>query len=83
MIYVLPEYQRLGIGSAIWREIEKLLEPNRKNNRAGGYLQYSCYRVLQAVWLSRYRKAMGEKKFGLRSGTAIPAMEMLAKQEQE
>ena len=25
-IYVLPEYQRLGIGSAIWREIEKLLD---------------------------------------------------------
>jgi ribosomal protein S18 acetylase RimI-like enzyme len=29
-IYVFPEYQCLGIGSAIWREMEKLLGSNRK-----------------------------------------------------
>src|SRR6516164_5772433 len=61
-IYVLPEYQRLGIGSAIWRENGEAAGLKKENNRAGGYLQYRCYRVLQTVRLSRYRKAMGRKK---------------------
>ena len=29
-IYVLSEYQRLGIGTAIWREIEKLRDSSRE-----------------------------------------------------
>jgi ribosomal protein S18 acetylase RimI-like enzyme len=81
-IYVLPEYQRLGIGSAIWREIEKLL-PNRKI-----IVQVATYNTDAIEFYKRcgFRdtgKRWEEKKFRLRSGTAIPAMEMLAKQEQE
>jgi len=82
-IYVLPEYQRLGIGSAIWREMEKLLDSNRKiivqvatyNTDAIGFYKRCGVRDTGKRWK--------EKKFRLRSGTAIPAMEMLAKQEQE
>jgi len=82
-IYVLPEYQRLGIGGAIWREIEKLLDPNRKiivqvatyNTDAIEFYKRCGFRDTGKLW--------EEKKFRLRSGTAIPAMEMLAKQEQE
>jgi ribosomal protein S18 acetylase RimI-like enzyme len=82
-IYVLPEYQRLGIGSAIWREIEKLLDPNRKI-----IVQVATYNTDAIEFYKRcgFRdtgKRWEEKKFRLRSGTAIPAMEMLAKQEQE
>ena len=82
-IYVLPEYQRLGIGSAIWREIEKLLDSNRKI-----IVQVATYNTDAIEFYKRcgFRdtgKRWEEKKFRLRSGTAIPAMEMLAKQEQE
>jgi GNAT superfamily N-acetyltransferase len=82
-IYVLPEYQRLGIGSAIWREIQKLLDPTRKiivqvathNTDAIEFYKRCGFRDTGKRW--------EETKFRLRSGTAIPAMEMLAKQEQE
>jgi ribosomal protein S18 acetylase RimI-like enzyme len=82
-IYVLPEYQRLGIGSAIWREIEKLLDSNRKI-----IVQVATYNTDAIEFYKRcgFRdtgKRWEEKKFRLRSGTAVPAMEMLAKQEQE
>ncbi len=82
-IYVLPEYQRLGIGSAIWREIEKLLDSNRKI-----IVQVATYNTDAIEFYKRcgFRdtgKRWEEKKFRLRSGTAIPAMEMLAKQEEE
>src|SRR6516225_2964225 len=28
-IYILPEYQRLGVGSSVWREAQKLLDPKK------------------------------------------------------
>jgi ribosomal protein S18 acetylase RimI-like enzyme len=75
-IYVLPEYQRLGIGSAIWREIEKLRGSNRKI-----IVQVATYNADAIEFYRRcgFRdtgKRWEEKKFRLRSGTAIPAMEM-------
>jgi ribosomal protein S18 acetylase RimI-like enzyme len=82
-IYVLSEYQRLGIGTAIWREIEKLRDSNREL-----IVQVATYNTGAIEFYKRcgFRdtgKRWEEKKFRLRSGTAIPAMEMLAKQEQE
>ena len=31
-IYILPEYQRLGIGSSVWREAQKLLDPKKMSS---------------------------------------------------
>jgi ribosomal protein S18 acetylase RimI-like enzyme len=80
-IYVLPEYQRHGIGSAIWRETQKLLDPNREI-----IVQVATYNTEAIEFYKRcgFRdtgKRWEEKKFKLRSGAAIPAMEMLAKRE--
>lgn len=81
-IYVLPEYQRLGIGSAFWREIEKLLDSNREI-----IVQVATYNTGAIEFYKRcgFRdtgKRWEEKKFRLRSGTAIPSMEMVAKRGQ-
>jgi ribosomal protein S18 acetylase RimI-like enzyme len=78
-IYVLPEYQRLGIGSAIWRETQKLLESNKEI-----IVQVATYNTGAIEFYKRcgFRdtgKRWEEKKFRLRSGAAIPAMELLAR----
>lgn len=82
-IYVLPEYQGLGIGSAIWRETQKLLDSNSEI-----IVQVATYNTDAIEFYKRcgFRdtgKRWEEKKFKLRSGAAIPAMEMVAKRENE
>jgi len=82
-IYVLPEYQHLGIGRAIWRELEKLLDPNRKIIVQVATYNKDAIEFYKRCGFSDTGKRWEEKRFRLRSGAAIPAMEMLAKQEQE
>jgi ribosomal protein S18 acetylase RimI-like enzyme len=82
-IYILPEYQRLGIGSSVWREAQKLLDPKKDvvvqvatyNTDAIEFYKRRGFRDTGKRWV--------EKKFRLKSGAVIPAMEMIIKGKKE
>jgi ribosomal protein S18 acetylase RimI-like enzyme len=82
-IYILPEYQRLGIGSSVWREAQKLLDPKKDV-----VVQVATYNTDAIEFYKRrgFRdtgKRWAEKKFRLKSGAVIPAMEMIIKGKKE
>jgi ribosomal protein S18 acetylase RimI-like enzyme len=82
-IYILPEYQRLGIGSSVWREAQKLLDPKKDV-----VVQVAAYNTDAIEFYKRrgFRdtgKRWAEKKFRLKSGAVIPAMEMIIKGKKE
>jgi GNAT superfamily N-acetyltransferase len=78
-IYVLPEYQRSGIGSLVWREAKKLLDPAKEV-----VVQVAAYNTYAIEFYERcgFRdtgKRWDEKKFRLKGGAPIPAIEMILK----
>jgi ribosomal protein S18 acetylase RimI-like enzyme len=82
-IYILPEYQRLGIGSSVWREAQKLLDPKKDV-----VVQVATYNTDAIEFYKRrgFRdtgKRWAEEKFRLKSGAVIPAMEMIIKGKKE
>lgn len=77
-IYILPEYQRRGIGNLLWQEAQKFLDSKRDT----------------IVWVATYNanaiafyKKLGFQDFGkrrenereMKSGSHIPEMEMVKK----
>lgn len=78
-IYILPEYQGIGIGKLLWKETNKLFNLNKDifvevasyNKRA-----ISFYKKLGFV--STGRKWLNEK-YKMKSGAVIPEIEMVLK----
>lgn len=76
-IYVLPGYQGLGFGSALWFEANKFLDANKKtivhvasyNNRAIGF-----YEKLGFISTGR---VFSDERFKMRNGAMIPELEMI------
>ncbi len=77
VIYVLPEYQGLGLGGCIWSEAEKFLDPYKEtivhvvsyNDKAIGF-----YKKLGFVSTGKIIK---DERFKMRNGAVFPELEMV------
>ncbi len=76
-IYVLPDYQRLGLGLILWSEAQKIFSPQKNiivhvasyNNKSINF-----YKKLGFV---STEKIFCDEKYKMRNGAIIPELEML------
>ncbi len=76
-IYVLPEYQGLGFGTALWNEVEKFFNPNNKvivhvvsyNKKAIEFYKKKGFKDTGKIFT--------DKRFKMRNGAMIPELEMI------
>ncbi len=75
-IYVLPKHQRLGIGSLIWLEAEKFLDPNKKTIVHVASYNNKAIRFYEKLGFKSTGKIFKDERFKMRNGAIIPELEM-------
>jgi ribosomal protein S18 acetylase RimI-like enzyme len=81
VIYILPEYQRLGLGRALWEEAKNIFDSQKDiivhvasyNNKAINF-----YEKLGFVSTG---KIFFDEKHRMRNGAIIPELEMIIKKK--
>ena len=76
-IYILPEYQNIGIGSALWREaIKKFNLKNKTIVHVASYNQ-KAINFYQKIGFISTEKIFSDEKYKMRNGAIIPELEMI------
>ena len=78
-IYVLPEYQGSGIGSALWKQAANFFDPTKDT-----YVEVAVYNKGAIDFYSRIGfvdtgRRFSDPKFVMKSGATFPEMEMCRK----
>jgi ribosomal protein S18 acetylase RimI-like enzyme len=76
-IYVLPEYQGLGIGGCIWLEAEKFLDPYKKTIVRVTSYNNKAINFYEKLGFKSTGKIFKEDKFKMRNGAVFPELEMV------
>ncbi len=80
-IYILPEYQRLGLGVALWKEAQKIFNPEKEtvvhvasyNTKAINFYKKLGFQSTGKTTFSEFAK--------MRNGAVIPELEMIIKKQ--
>lgn len=76
-IYVLPNYQGLGIGSALWLEAVKFLDPSKKIIVHVASYNIKAIRFYEKIGFKSTGKVFIDERFKMRNGAIIPELEMV------
>jgi ribosomal protein S18 acetylase RimI-like enzyme len=76
-IYVLPEYQRLGLGSSLWLEAKKFLDLNKKTIVHVAAYNNNAIRFYERLGFISTGKVYSDPRFKMRNGAIIPELEMI------
>jgi len=76
-IYILPEYQRMGIGSLIWSEAEKFLDPCKKTIVHVASYNNKAISFYKKLGFKSTGKIFKDERFKMRNGAMIPELEMI------
>jgi len=76
-IYVLPEYHRRGIGSIIWQEAEKFLDPKKKTIVHVASYNDRAIKFYEKLGFKSANKIFKDERFAMRNGAIIPELEMI------
>jgi ribosomal protein S18 acetylase RimI-like enzyme len=76
-IYVLPQYQRKGMGYLLWKEAKKYIDLNKKtlvqvasyNSKAIDFYKRLGFKKTDKIWF--------DEKYKMKSGNIIPLTELL------
>lgn len=77
--YVLPEYQQQGIGTLLWKEAEKFLDPTRDTFVEVAVYNTSAIQFYKKLGFKDTGKRFEDEKFRMQSGSVIPEMVMIKK----
>lgn len=75
-IYILPEYQRRGIGKLFWEEVKKICNPRKDIIVHVATYNTPAIEFYKKIGFSDTGKRMTEERFKMKSGAMIPEMEM-------
>jgi ribosomal protein S18 acetylase RimI-like enzyme len=76
-IYVLPDYQRLGLGRALWEEAKKIFDFKKDTIvRVASYNEKAINFYKKSGFQST-GKIIIDEKFKMRNGAIIPELEMI------
>jgi hypothetical protein len=78
-IYVLPQYQRLGLGHKLWQEVNKFFDPDKDVIVKVATYNQKAISFYSKLGFVDTNKRFAEEKFRLKSGAIIPEMEMIIK----
>lgn len=76
-IYILPEYQRKGIGSKLWQEVEKLFDPGRNIYVGVATYNVNAISFYEKLGFKATGKSLHNENLKMKSGAVIPEMEMV------
>ncbi len=76
-IYVLPEYQGLGLGPALWFEAKKFLDANKNTIVHVASYNNRAIRFYEKLGFISTDKVFSDEKFKMRNGAIIPELEMI------
>lgn len=76
-IYVLPEYQGLGIGGRIWAEAEKFLNPYKKTIIHVVSYNNKAIKFYEKLGFKSTGKIFKDERFKMRNGAVFPELEMI------
>lgn len=76
-IYVLPEYQRMGIGGLIWSEAEKFLDPYKKIIVHVVSYNDKAIKFYEKLGFKSTNKIFTDERFKMRNGSVFPELEMV------
>lgn len=81
MIYILPEYQRRGIGHMLWSELKKYCIPDKSTIVEVATYNIKAIEFYKKLGFVDTGKRFTEEKTRMKSGALIPEMEMEIKAE--
>lgn len=76
-IYVLPEYQGVGIGKSLWLEVEKFLNPHKKTIVRVALYNKKAIEFYKKIGFEVTDKIIKDEKFKMLNGAVIPEIEMV------
>lgn len=76
-IYILPEYQRMGLGSLLWEEARKHLDPEKKTSVVVASYNTKAINFYKKVGFMETGKVWYDEKYKMKSGNIIPTTELL------
>ncbi len=75
-IYLLPEYQRQGLGTRLWLEAQKLIDTTKKTIVHVATYNSKAINFYQKLGFVDNGKRFTEERHRMKSGAYIPEMEM-------
>jgi len=78
-IYVLPEYQRLGLGQALWKEAQKVFDPQKDTIVHVAAYNEKAINFYRKLGFVSTEKIFCDEKYKMRNGAIIPELEMIIK----
>lgn len=76
-IYVLPEYQGMGIGVSIWSEAEKFLDPYKKTIVHVVSYNNKAIKFYEKIGFKSKGRIFKDERFQMRNGAVFPELEMV------
>ncbi len=76
VIYILPEYQRMGLGHLAWKEIAKHFDPNKKTVIRVASYNIKAINFYKKLGFKETGKVWWDEKFKMKSGNIIPTTEL-------
>lgn len=78
-IYVLPEYQRLGLGSVLWKEAQRIFSPQKDIIVHVAAYNEKAINFYKKLGFVSTEKIFCDEKYKMRNGAIIPELEMIIK----
>jgi len=75
-IYVLPEYQRMGIGKILWDEAQKLFDSTKDTIVQVATYNTQAIEFYKQLGFNDNGKRLDDEKLRMKSGAIIPQLEM-------
>lgn len=76
-IYVLPEYQRMGVGTRLWLEAEKFLDPYKKTIVYVASYNNRAIRFYEKLGFKSTGKIFKDERSKMRNGAVFPELKMV------
>ena len=76
-IYVLPKYQRQGIGYMLWKKAIKTFNNNKKTIVRVAEYNQKAISFYEKLGFKKTNKKISENRFKMRNGAIIPEIEMV------
>ena len=78
-IYILPEYQRKGIGKQLWKEALDFFDKEKDTFVEVAEYNSSAIKFYESLGFKDYGKRIRNEHYELKGGAIIPEMEMVIK----
>ena len=80
-IYVLPEYQRLGLGVKFWEEAKKIFDPTKEVIVNTASYNTKAIKFYKKIGFIETGKSFSNERFKMKSGSIIPEIELVLRTE--